>query len=923
MSLFHEHRLLFKRLEDVTLKPGSTKPSVAQQIQYSPRVAQANSAAQGEQLKESLRNKGAIVPTAGLGEAQYNNTPVYFGGAPNEAGDNIAYYQSTPVANPSVTRNPLAPSTMPKGPTTPFSILNQAAGNVGNTYAFDTKSGDVYGAIPGAMGKPGTSGFNPSVSSLDEQILKLRQGMGGGYSEAGTPESGAQKAQRGAADQAALTELMRQRQILQQDEQNKQDRSAKSSAANASRNAASNAAGSQPTPQTAGLQAAIAQLPPEFGYLGPLFQGLMSETQNALSEQQGLAATALENTRQAYDSVDAKIKTMEDNQLKVQGAIDGMLQQSKQQNEKYLSQELSAQNQRLSWDADRTERDLRKAQQKTVDQKIAALALRGGFGSSAGQSEIDQASMEFENKIADLRMEVGVQRTELSAKFAGLYNQVQQNYYKESIQNLKDTVGALERVGFQSIASTKARADAENNILENLVNKTTETRMGTAKEILGLGKEVAGIMKEERKSKLNDVIATKDTISFMSGLRKEVGDNKIIQNARNVMTNFSGLQAEYNRSLKAVSEGKAFTDQTMISLFNKILDPTSVVREAEYNRTPENQSLGDQAWSLFQKYEKGGVLNPDVRKELFAAAQTLNNAYQSQLQQEVQPYLASMDMFNSQPGLQTKVQLTDVFPTQLVSLPESTLSLWRSQMGIAPASGVASTPGFLPPENAPPGGYRTDRHNNPTAFTVDIARQAGLVEGVDYVRGDSFGSGVTAKLLGDPVAQTIRVIDNVGFHTGRGGQRWSHTAMPKNSWDSLTFQQKSDVVAQMYQREGGTGVLVGQGMPTTQPTTVAQQAEPLIPTAHAADYPPQQPPSTTGKTLQVATAQPRIDIQPKVLGAYRDITTGEILYPTHPNDVEWYRSHPNNFKDLAQPETPSKPPAQIAGGKKIDLLSKK
>lgn len=102
-------------------------------------------------------------------------------------------------------------------------------------------------------------------------------------------------------------------------------------------------------------------------------------------------------------------------------------------------------------------------------------------------------------------------------------------------------------------------------------------------------------------------------------------------------------------------------------------------------------------------------------------------------------------------------------------------------------------------------GMRTDRHNNPTAFTTDIARIAGLREGVDYVQGDPFSGGQfhTARLLGDPVATTIKVIDNIGFYTQGGKQRWVHTAMPKNEWDSLSYEQKKQVVKKMYGHEGG------------------------------------------------------------------------------------------------------------------------
>lgn len=104
--------------------------------------------------------------------------------------------------------------------------------------------------------------------------------------------------------------------------------------------------------------------------------------------------------------------------------------------------------------------------------------------------------------------------------------------------------------------------------------------------------------------------------------------------------------------------------------------------------------------------------------------------------------------------------------------------------------------------------FRTDKHNNPAAFTTDIARQAGLAPGVDYERGDSFVVGpatyYTAKLLKNPVETTTRVIDAIGFYAKSGGQRWAYIGIPKDIWDSLSPAQKSSVVHFMYHHEGGT-----------------------------------------------------------------------------------------------------------------------
>ncbi len=113
-------------------------------------------------------------------------------------------------------------------------------------------------------------------------------------------------------------------------------------------------------------------------------------------------------------------------------------------------------------------------------------------------------------------------------------------------------------------------------------------------------------------------------------------------------------------------------------------------------------------------------------------------------------------------------------------------------------------------------GMRTDRHNNPTAFTTDIAKQAGLIEGVDYVMGDPFPENpnmFTAKLLGNPIESTIRVIDKIGFVTQNGQNRWVYTdSIPganNAEWLKLGFSEKAQIIKDMYRNEGGNGSLFG------------------------------------------------------------------------------------------------------------------
>jgi len=104
---------------------------------------------------------------------------------------------------------------------------------------------------------------------------------------------------------------------------------------------------------------------------------------------------------------------------------------------------------------------------------------------------------------------------------------------------------------------------------------------------------------------------------------------------------------------------------------------------------------------------------------------------------------------------------------------------------------------------------RTDENRNPTAFSTDLARQAGLMAGVDYASGTRFPSPsnlFTARILGDPIEVTIRLIDAVGYYTSAGGQRWVYIAIPHFIWNGLTHDQKRDVIGFQYAHEGGTAM---------------------------------------------------------------------------------------------------------------------
>lgn len=175
---------------------------------------------------------------------------------------------------------------------------------------------------------------------------------------------------------------------------------------------------------------------------------------------------------------------------------------------------------------------------------------------------------------------------------------------------------------------------------------------------------------------------------------------------------------------------------------------------------------------------------------------------------------------NATKGMMTPVQQQQMIgsiATNLVAQGYSTDEAIKQATslvsGISGFGAAASTP---TPTGSGEGGMRTDRHNNPTAMTTDVAKTLGLKEGVDYTKGDPFKSGdttlYTANLIGDGIQTTIKGLDNAAnskdkqaFYTGSGNQRWVHTAMTDQAWLGLSPEQKKNIVLQMYQKEGGQG----------------------------------------------------------------------------------------------------------------------
>jgi len=107
-------------------------------------------------------------------------------------------------------------------------------------------------------------------------------------------------------------------------------------------------------------------------------------------------------------------------------------------------------------------------------------------------------------------------------------------------------------------------------------------------------------------------------LNIATQLRKEFNDMPEVKSFTSMARSYKIMQSALNEALsKKGNESKSAADQALVITFNKMLDPTSVVRESEYARTPEGQSAMAQLEGFVERVKQGGVgLTDENRKSV-------------------------------------------------------------------------------------------------------------------------------------------------------------------------------------------------------------------------------------------------------------------------------------------------------------------
>ncbi len=135
-------------------------------------------------------------------------------------------------------------------------------------------------------------------------------------------------------------------------------------------------------------------------------------------------------------------------------------------------------------------------------------------------------------------------------------------------------------------------------------------------------------------------------------MRQDFEKQEGVSQYRQVTTMNDKMDFLMERSARGDEKSRGATDQSIIILFNKMLDPESVVRESEYARTPEGMATLDRLHGKYKKIAEGGVgITDDERKEIVEVAKAMQKANNAWAVREAESTIEFAGAFGIDPSL--------------------------------------------------------------------------------------------------------------------------------------------------------------------------------------------------------------------------------------------------------------------------------
>jgi len=254
-----------------------------------------------------------------------------------------------------------------------------------------------------------------------------------------------------------------------------------------------------------------------------------------------------------------------------------------------------------------------------VGQQQKAAGLQGQVQSEVAsflESEQLDASPESAAKIAKFTLG-------LMSKYG---QAAEQSGAVKTLQNRADTQYA------QNVTeeSSKRMAEFSDNISDENREQEQEFRRSERKAGEDFQREINNIRleREEKLAELEQKSANTENVKFALDVKKQINSDASVKAWRDINEKAGSMNRLWSDYKKNGSKGSRVSlDQALITLYNKILDPTSVVRESEYARTETGQAKMEQLKGMYAKFKQGGTgLTDREREALIKSANLLWSA---------------------------------------------------------------------------------------------------------------------------------------------------------------------------------------------------------------------------------------------------------------------------------------------------------
>lgn len=598
-------------------------------------------------------------------------------------------------------------------------------------------------------------------------------------------------------------------------------------------------------------------------------------------------------------------------------------EEAKRQNEENM--EILQDRERVQREANRNNlltetRNLEKQKTKQVLQETIALALRGGWGSSAGNDAVLETERQWDTAIADLNRQYNFKDQEIMSFYTDKYTQENQAYRSDirtATQNYYNALDAIDQSFYDSDTKYK---QAQNTILSNYMQAVSDAGKTYSSGLTELVKTASSQIAELTKANKKEAMSTKDTLGYVAGLRKEADGKQIIKDSKEIDLRFSLMTTALSDFKSGKQKTATAVDQALITIYNKMLDPSSVVRESEYARTPSDLSLLERVKGAGAKqfFSGGAGLTNEVREDLVAMAERFKETYDDKLATEMQPFILDIDKWNAAYP-ESPISYSQVFDVNGVHLPSQTIERWSNQANdgtIVSRSGLNASSTLVDffSVYAP-----SADNNNPTGYAQAVASDLGVTPSTPIgelagkvdafakaiAKHEGFTSGASRLAVVNNNPGNLRFIGQAGATQGEGG--FARFATVEDGYRAL----KNDILAK-----------IGTGNTTIASAPKGSTAYSLVPTANAEspddviyisdDEQTTSMPELEQRTISVGSSNNPMDIKIEKI-QYRNKKTGEIVNTVKGND-KFYSDRPYVFEIVgAEPSAKKTKPLVLAG----------